>query len=81
MGLKEWFDGQRYPGKFEFGARVSGKYKGIPFVGSVGTDNVRNEEEGPMCTVTLDLPIMVAGQRTHVIRVKPSSLKLRKEIE
>jgi hypothetical protein len=41
MGTQtEEFEKTKYKAKYEFMARVEGKYKGIPFVGSVGNDTV-----------------------------------------
>jgi hypothetical protein len=73
--LKDYFDNKAYKPKYEFGARVFGYYKKMPFVGSVGTDDIRNEEEGPMLTVTLDLPLMIDGKPCHVLRVKHKDVK------
>lgn len=77
MKLSEWFEANRLPAKFEFGARVSGKYHGIPFVGSVGSDGVRNDDEEPHVTVTVDLPIQYKGSVYNVIRVPRKSVKER----
>lgn len=77
MKLDEWFASHRLPAKFEFGARVSGKYNGIPFVGSVGSDGVRNDDEEPHVTVTLDLPLMYKGKVHNVLRVPRKSVKER----
>jgi hypothetical protein len=55
--LTEYFQRTLPKPRYQFGDRVEGKYKGVPFVGTVGTDNVRNEAEGPRVTVHLDLPL------------------------
>lgn len=73
--LAEYFEKNRYQGVYEFGERVFGYYKKIPFVGSVGTDGVVSEEEGPRITVTLDLPIMIDGKMHTVIIVKHKDIK------
>lgn len=78
MKLDEWFNAHRPAAKFEFGARVEGKYNGIPFVGSVGSDGIRAEDEEPHVTVTLDLPLMHKGKVHNVLRVPRKSVKERK---
>jgi hypothetical protein len=75
VGLKEWFEAKAYKPKYEFGARVIGKYRKMPFVGCVGTDGIRSEEEGPILTVTLDLPLMVDGIPRTVLIVKHKDVK------
>ena len=55
--LTEYFEKTIPKPRYQFGDRVEGVYKGIPFVGTVGTDNIRSLEEGPMVTVSLDLPL------------------------
>ena len=79
MTLAEYFSTRRYKAVYEFGARVEGKYKKIPFVGSVGSDSIRNDDEKPHVTVTLDLPLMVDGVIHNVLRVPTKSVKLRSQ--
>ena len=55
---------------YEIGDRVRGIYEGIPFSGTVGVDGIRSEEQGPIVTVTLDLPIKVNDEVRTVILVK-----------
>lgn len=55
--LAEYFAANRPVPKYQIGDRVIGKYHGIPFVGTVGCDNMVNETIGPMVTVFLDLPL------------------------
>jgi hypothetical protein len=55
--LTEYFARTLPKPKYQFGDRVEGRYKGVPFVGTVGTDNVRSLQEGPMVCVHLDLPL------------------------
>jgi hypothetical protein len=74
VSLAEYFAANRYKGKFEFGARVFGYWNKIPFVGSVGTDSVISEVEGPRVTVTLDLPIKYQDKVHNVLVVKPKVL-------
>ena len=59
---------------YEIGDRVRGVHQGIPFTGSVGVDGIRSEEQGPIVTVTLDLPIMLNGEKRVVIICKHSEL-------
>lgn len=78
MKLSDWFEANRPAAKFEFGTRVEGKFNKIPFVGSVGSDGIRNDSEEPHVTVQLDLPIKHKGKVYNVIRVPTKSVKERK---
>ena len=62
MNLAEYFEANRPKPKYKFGDRVEGTYKKIPWVGTAYTDNMRNETEGPMCNIHLDLPLRVKDQ-------------------
>jgi hypothetical protein len=73
--LAEYFAKERYQGKWQFGDRVFGRWNKIPFIGSVGTDSIVSEIEGPRVTVTLDLPILYEGRAHNVIVVKPKDIK------
>lgn len=73
--LKEYFEKNRYQSSYEFGERVFGHWNKIPFVGSVGSDSVISEEEGPRITVTLDLPIVFENKIHNVIIVKHKDIK------
>ena len=42
MNLAEYFAANRPEPKYNFGDRVEGTYKGIPYVGTAYTDNMRN---------------------------------------
>lgn len=75
MKLDQWFSENRPQPKFEFGQRVFGVHEGIPFIGSIGSDNLRSVEEGPMVTVGLDLPIKTDAGIRNVIRVPYASIK------
>ncbi len=57
------------------GTRVFGKYKDIPFIGTVGNDSVVNEEEGPKISIHLDLPIKTKDNIFSVIFVKHKDIK------
>ncbi len=73
--LAEYFAKNRYQGKWQIGDRVFGRWNKIPFIGSVGTDNVVSEEQGPRVTVFLDLPISHQGQVHNIVVVKPRDIK------
>ena len=77
MNLAEYFEQNRPKPKYAFGCRVEGTYQGIPYVGTVYTDNMRNEAEGPMCHIHLDLPLQTnKGQPwVNYIRVGYKSIK------
>lgn len=77
--LAEYFAANRPVPKYKFGDRVEGFYKKIPYVGTAYTDNMRNEIEGPMVSIHLDLPMKVNGVYLEYIRVKYKDIKgLRK---
>ena len=77
--LAEYFEANRPTPKYKFGDRVEGIYKGIPYVGTAYTDNMRNESEGPMVSINLDLPMKISNEWHTVIRVKYKDIKgLRK---
>jgi len=77
--LAEYFDANRPKPKYKFGDRVEGTYMKIPYVGTAYTDNMRNEIEGPMVSISLDLPMKIAAEWHTIIRVKYKDIKgLRK---
>jgi hypothetical protein len=77
--LAEHFEQHRPKPKYAFGDRVEGVYKGIPWVGTAYTDNMRNETEGPMVSIHLDLPMRIGKEWHNYIRVKYKEIKgLRK---
>jgi len=79
MTLAEYFEANRPKPKYSFGDRVEGTYMKIPFVGTAYTDNMRNEAEGPMVSVHLDLPIKIDSVLHNIIRVTYKDIKgLRK---
>ena len=79
MNLAEYFALHRPKPKYQVGDRVEGTYKGIPWVGTAYTDNMRNLDEGPMVHVHLDLPMKVDKEYHNYIRVKYKDIKgLRK---
>lgn len=75
VSLAEYFEANRYTGKFQLGDRVFGYYHKIPFVGTVGNDSVVNEIEGPRVSIHLDLPIKYEDVVKNIIIVKPKDIK------
>ena len=76
--LAEYFAANRPKPKYQIGERVFGNYNGVPFVGTVGCDNMVNETIGPMVTIFLDLPLK--DQKTvHMtfIKVQYKDIKQR----
>lgn len=73
--LAEYFEANRPKPKYKFGDRVEGTYKGTPYVGTAYTDNMRNETEGSMVSVHLDLPMKINSQQVNFIRVKYKEIK------
>jgi hypothetical protein len=74
--LAEYFEANRPKPRYLIGQRVEGTYKGVPWVGTVGCDNLRNYDEGPRVTIHLDLPLKAEGQWHHtVIRVSYRDIK------
>jgi len=67
--LAEYFEKNRPKPRYTFGDRVEGTYRGIPWVGSAYTDNVRNETEGARVSIHLDLPMRVGSEWLNYIRV------------
>ncbi len=75
--LAEYFAEHRPKAKYHVGDRVEGVFKKIPWVGTVGSDIMRNEDEGSMVSVHLDLPFKIDSEIYQYIRVKYKDLKLR----
>jgi hypothetical protein len=73
--LAEYFEANRPKPKYKCGDRVEGTYKGIPYVGTAYTDNMRNETEGPMVSIHLDLPMNLDNTWHTIIRVKYKDIK------
>lgn len=73
--LAEYFEKNRYQPKFEFMARVTGLYKGIRYIGSVGNDTVISEDRGPELHILLDLPLKIDGEYKTVLVVKHKDVK------
>ena len=79
--LAEYFAANRYKPTWVIGDRVFGKYKKIPFMGTVGNDTLINEVEGPRVSVFLDLPMKVDNEYKSIIIVKPKELKRLKSMD
>ena len=79
MNLADYFAANRPKPKYAFGDRVEGIYKKIPYVGTAYGDNMRNESEGPMVSIHLDLPMKIGAEWVSYIRVKYKDIRgLRK---
>ena len=77
--LAEYFAEHRPKPKYAVGDRVEGIYKGMPYVGTAYTDNMRSELEGPMVSIHLDLPMKIDKTWQTIIRVSYRAIKgLRK---
>jgi hypothetical protein len=76
MGTQtDYFREKGYKPKYFIGDRVFGKYKSIPFIGTVGNDTVISEIEGPRISIHLDLPIRIDNVNFSVIIVKHKDVK------
>jgi len=75
MSLAEYFLKNRYQAKYQMGDRVIGKYKRIPFVGTVGNDTEISQLEGPRVSVHLDLPLKSDGKIHNILFVKHRDIK------
>ncbi len=73
--LAEYFEKNRPKPVWHIGDRVSGKWNKIPFIGTVGNDNMISELEGPRVSVMLDLPIKYEDKIHNIIFVKQKDLK------
>ena len=78
--LTDYFERTVAKPRYQFGDRVGGVYQGVPFVGTVGTDNIRSLQEGPMVCVHLDLPLKTKDSvHMSFVRVQYKDIKeLRK---
>lgn len=77
--LKDYFEKNRHKSKYKIGDRVSGLFKKVRFMGTVGNESVVSEKEGALVSVILDLPFKVDDKVYSVVRVKPKELKYLKE--
>lgn len=77
--LTDYFKSIAYKPKYVIGDRVFGRWNKIPFIGTVGIDNVVNHTQGPQVTILLDLPIRYEDEVKYVIIVKHKQIeKLQK---
>jgi hypothetical protein len=79
MTLAEYFEQTSYKATYHLGDRILGRYKGVPFIGTVGNDNQLNPVDGPFITVHLDLPIKIDDVVKDVIIVKHNEVNRLKE--
>ena len=77
----DYFNKIGYKHTYDIGDRVVGRYKKIPFVGSVGNDRLVNEINGPEVTIHLDLPMKVDNEYRTVIIVKHKDIKRLKSMD
>lgn len=75
----DYFDRIGYKPVYVIGDRVFGKYKGVPFIGTVGNDTIISEEEGPRISIMPDLPIRIDDHNHNIIIVKHKDIKPLKE--
>lgn len=73
--LTDYFNKTIPKPRYHFGDRVDGVYQGVPFVGTVGTDNIRNLLEGPRVCIQLDLPFEIDSVVHNIIRVQYKDIK------
>jgi len=80
MGTQtDYFNKIGYKHVYDIGDRVYGKWRKIPFVGTVGNDRLINHIDGPEITIHLDLPIRIDNYNHYVIIVKHADIKRLKE--
>ena len=77
----EYFERVCYKPTWVIGDRVFGKYKKIPFIGTVGNDTLVSEIEGPRVSVFLDLPMKIDKEYRSIIIVKRKDLKRLKLLD
>lgn len=76
--LAEYFEKNRPKPVWHIGDRVFGRWQGVPFIGTVGNDNMVSELIGPRVSVFLDLPFIWEGQQVNIVFVKQNEIvKLR----
>jgi hypothetical protein len=73
--LADYFAKNRPQAIWHIGDRVFGKWNKIPFIGTVGNDNMISELEGPRVSVHLDLPIKYKDEIRTVIFVEQKDIK------
>jgi hypothetical protein len=73
--LAEYFENNRPRAVWFIGDRVFGRWNKIPFIGTVGCDNMVNETEGSRVSIHLDLPIKHQDKVYNIIFVKQKDIK------
>lgn len=73
--LEEYFAKHRPKPIWHIGDRVFGCWNKIPFIGTVGNDNMISELEGPRVSIFLDLPIKYNDKVYEIIFVKQKEIK------
>ncbi len=73
--LAEYFAKNRPKSVWSIGDRVFGRWNKIPFVGTVGNDNMVSELVGPRVSIFLDLPIKYQDKIHTIIFVKQKDIK------
>jgi hypothetical protein len=71
----DYFERIGYKHTYDIGDRVIGRYKKIPFIGTVGNDRLINHTIGPEVTIHLDLPMKVDNEYKTFIIVKHKDIK------
>jgi len=79
--LADYFAKHRPQAIWQIGDRVFGKWNKIPFIGTVGNDNMISELEGPRVSIHLDLPIKYKNQIHNLIFVKQKEIKRLKNFD
>ena len=79
--LTDYFAKIAHKPKWQIGDRVQGKWNGITFIGTVGSESLVDPDFGPRVTVMPDLPIRHDGKTHNVIVVKPKDIKPIKVFE
>lgn len=81
MGTQtDYFNRIGHKPTWHIGDRVSGAWRGVPFVGTVGSESLVDLDFGPRVTVMVDLPIRLEDRNWHVVVLKPNELKRLKEL-
>jgi hypothetical protein len=79
MNQTEYFNKIGYKHVYDLGDRVIGKWRKVPFVGTVGNDRVI-DDTGPHVLIHLDLPIRLDNITHNLIIVKHRDVKRLKEL-
>lgn len=71
----KYFAEQAYKPVYHLGDRVFGKYRGAPFIGSVGVDHQVYVDGPPKVVVMLDLPLKLDGNVLTLIEVSHDEIR------